>query len=331
MNIPSLKKISILFLVFLAFGLEVKAQYESIRSPLSDEEKERISRYNLRSMKLYFVGDAHDSLIQTMQYDRNGKLVRSLSDGIIYNYKYDANGNTVQMTDSLIKNNNGKDAGDTFQFQYDNNGFLKYARFNSDHSDFILDAGTKTLVETRHDKSWPEPVISAYTYNAHKDITEMHYTNASDQSKITEFITYNENNKILKDFITRTYGEGNIDTVITTYTYNTHGKQVTEETYSSSVAGTEHRFTSSGTFRKDFYDGQDRMIEEFLFENGKEKERYVFTYDEYGYEPLTETFFNNGMQQRVDVFTLDEHGMPATLTETEGAMVTKYRYEFTRW
>jgi len=282
-------------------------------------------------MKLYFVGADHDSLIQTTEYDRNGKLIRTLSEGIIYNYSYDKNENTIKMTDSMVKNNDGKEMSDTFTFQYDANGILKHAKFNGDESSFIYDPGTATLVEKRHDHSWPEPVVSAYTYNSNKDITEMHYTNPSDQSKITEFITYNDRFKVAKDLIIRSYGDDNKDTVITNYTYNDKGKQVTEETYSSSVSGPEHKFTKSQTVRKDFYDGQGRMIEEFVFENGKEKERYVFTYDDYGYEPISETFFNNGVQQRVDTFTLDEHGLPATLTEVEGGNTTRYRYEFKRW
>jgi len=326
-----IKKTFLAFVICCGLCGSVKAQYESIRQPLSDEEKERISRYNLRSMKLFFVADGTDSLIQSMQYDRNGKLIRSLSDGIIYNYSYDKNENTIKMTDSMVKKNDGKEMSDTFNFQYDAYGILKHAKFNIDESFFTYDEKTMTLVETRHDQSWPEPVVSAYTYNSHKDITEMHYTNPSDQSKITEFITYNDRFKVDKDFITRSYGDGNLDTVITTYTYSDKGKQSTEETYSSSVTGKDHKYTKSQTIRKDFYDGQGRMVEEFLFENGKEKERYVFTYDEYGYEPISETFFNNGIQQRVDTFTLDEHGLPATLTEVEGGVTTKYRYEFQRW
>ncbi len=331
MNKSILKKICTALCLFIVLCVTAKAQYESIRSPLSDEEKERISRYNLKSMKLYFVADNHDSLVQSMQYDRNGKLVRTLSEGIIYNYKYDKDENTIEMTDSMLKNNDGKELSDTFKFQYDANGYLKYARFNGDESFFIYDPKSYTLVETRHDHAWPEPVISAYTYDPNKEITEMHYTNPSDQSKITEKITYNDHAKVLKDFITRTYGDGNVDTVITTYSYNERGKQSLEETYSSSLIGKDHSFTRSRTIRKDFYDSQDRMIEEFLFENGKEKDRYIFTYDDYGYEPISETYYSNGIQQRVDKFTLDEHGLPATLTETEGDVTTRYRYEFSRW
>jgi len=328
---PHLKKIPLVFVISLAFCSNIKAQYESICSPLSNEEKDRISRYNLKSMKLYFVEDNHDSLIQSMQYDRNGKLLRTLSEGIIYNYRYDKDGNAIEMTDSILQDNEGKEMSDTFTFQYDNNGFLKHAKFNEDESFFIYDPNSNTLVETRHDHSWPEPVISAYTYNANKDIIEMHYTNPEDQSRITEHIIYDARFKVVKDLIIRTYGDGNIDTVITNYTYNAKGKQITEETYSSSVSGKDHKFTKSQTVRKDFYDGQDRMIEEFLFENGKEKERYVFTYADDGFEPLSETYFSNGTQQREDIFTLDEHGLPATLTETDGAVTTKYRYEFTKY
>jgi len=331
MNKSKLKIICTALCLFFVFTSGVKAQYESIRSPLSDEEKERISRYNLRSMKLYFVGENHDSLVQTMQYDRNGKLVRTLSEGIIYNYKYDKDENTIEMTDSMLKNTGGKEHSDTFKFEYDANGLLKHAKFNNDESFFTYDPKSYTLVETRHDHAWPEPVISAYTYDPNKEITEMHYTNPSDQSRIMEKITYNDHSKIVKDFITRIYGDGNIDTIITNYTYNPRGKQNIEDTYSSSLTGKDHRITRSHTIRKDFYDGQDRMIEEFFFDNDKEKERYVFTYDDYGYEPISETYYSNGIQQRVDKFTLDEHGLPATLTETEGDITTRYRYEFTRW
>ena len=325
-----MKKYFFAFSVFFVLSSAIHAQYESIRSPLSPEEKEMISRYSLKSMRMYFIGPKGDSLIQMMQYDRNGRLVKTLSEGVLYNYEYNKDGNAVKMTDSL-HDNRGKVVNDTFEFRYDNNGFLKYGRFNDDHSDFFFDDSSQTLVETKHDHSWPEPVLSSYTYNIHKNIVEMHYTNASDQSSITERISYTIHDKVHEDFITRAYGEGNIDTVITNYTYNEKNKLILENTYSSSTTSKNHGCTSSTSIRKEFYDKLDRVTQEYLVENGAETERYEFTYNEFSYEPLSETFYSKGTKVRMDNYELDAKGLPITLTETENGVTTRYRYKFEIW
>ena len=159
----------------------------------------------------------------------------------------------------------------------------------------------------------------------------MHYTNASDQSAITEKINYTIHDKVHEDFITRSYGEGNIDTVITNYTYNDKNKLVIENTYTSSTTGKDHSFTSSTSIRKEFYDNLDRVTQEYVVDNGLETERYEFTYNEFSYEPLTEIYYNKGVKVRTDVYNLDKKGLPAILVETENGITIRYRYQFETW
>jgi hypothetical protein len=306
-----------------------KAQYESIRSPLSTDDKEMIKRYKLKTMKLYFVNGAKDSLTHFLNYDKKGMLVHTLSDGVYYNYEYDKNENTVRMTDSFRDKENGKANRDTFLFEYDKNNILKHARFNDDVSEFIYDQTTLTLVERRRNANWPEPVNNSYTYNKDKDIEELHFQDPGSSTVTTEKIKYNADHKVLTDMVSVVTRNEDIDSITSTYAYSPKGKVLKEETVSTTYAPSGKK--SKHITRQDFYDDKSRLLEEFLIEDGVEKERYVFTYNDKSYEPTSETYINKGTIQRTDTFELDDKGLPKTLTEVENGVTTKFKYKFETW
>jgi YD repeat-containing protein len=327
------------FLLLLLNTLSANAQYDRMRDPLSREEKDMVNRYHLKAVRFYSL---KDMLLNYSEYRQDGKLLKSYSAGIYYYYTYDDAGNTIRMTDSTLIDtsakmktdtvpfSDSKKDNDTFLFSYDKNGFLKSARINFNYSVFIYDSASNTLVEQHKDTAWPEKIINTYTYNRNKEIIEQHIQEPWYGRVTTEKITYFPNDRISTDIVSVVTSDGDIDSTISEYLYNGHNKVVQETT--RTISYTDGNRSDSRTVRQDFYDGLDRLLEEFVNEDGVEIQRYVLTYKGNGYEPASESYFNKGILQRVDTYELDpSSGLPLTMTEDENGVVSKYRYEYERW
>jgi hypothetical protein len=312
----------------MAFMLnDAQAQYENIRKPLTKQDHEMISRYHLKSMKLFY---GRDSLTHSEEYDEKGNILRTFSDGVYYSYSYDQEGNTTRLIDSFKDKDSKYMYRDTFLFEYDTNGFLKSAKLDRNTSVFIYDSASSTLVEQAKDTSWPERLINTYTYNLNKDIIEQHIQDPLHGTVTTEKVTYFPDHQVSTDAVYVMYKNGEIDSAISSYLYNAHGKMVHETTKSVRFYSGKPETVHIST--QDFYDDKDRLLEEFVNEDGVEKKRFVFSYKGNGLEPVSESYFNKGILQRVDSYELDPvSGLPLTLTEDENGAVTKYRYEYARW
>ncbi len=316
-----------LILFFSGFISISYAQYESIRNPLSPEDKEMVNRYKIKSMKLYMAGKNGDSMTHFVEYNRYGKIVHTLSDGVFYSYKYDNKGNTISLIDSFRDQETGQFNRDTFLFDYDENSILKHAKLNNDVCVFEYDPSTFTLVERKTDTAWPELIINSYTCNSNKDLIELHVQDPLEHTVTTEKMSYTPDHKMLSDIIVMQSQNDDLDSIISSYTYDSKGHLAEE--LSVYVRYTEKGKASRSLKRQDYYDTEGRLIEEFVFENGMEKERFVFTYSGKGYEPVSESVFTKGHLKRIDNFELDpKTGLPVTLVEEESGSVVKYRYEF---
>jgi hypothetical protein len=230
----------------------------------------------------------------------------------------------------LVDNETGNLIRDTFRFEYDANGFLKHAKLNGDESEFIYDPTTLTLVEKKTDTAWPDIILNSYTYNKDKDLIELHVQDPLSHTVTTEKITWSADHKMLSDDMAILSQNDDVDSAVSRYVYDAKGNLAEEETVSTSYNDRGH--TRRNVKRQDYYDTRGRLIEEFVFENDMEKERFVFSYTGSSNEPVSESYFSKGVLQRVDNFELDpKTGLPITLTEEEAGRVSRFRYAFEQY